>query len=483
MTPVRALANAEPILRGRRRPNCDREGAVAGRLRRSDRAPTRRPELLQLGSFDTAHRARQARRPAEHVWLPGLRQRKHSDAEPGGAKPQLAADVAGLGGGLSSDPHAHDRVRPGRSVRRRPNVEQPAGGLQHPLQSPSRDHDRAPRVVRRDRVVRIVDAGEVRRALRPDPDVLDGSGPSTGRRVEVRNHQATAVHEHLARGLVDGGVRRVLFLVDATIDLAANVGEEVEHTARLSGRQRVRARGHGLRLQDLRRPVVRDLGGDDSIQVLLEPDDVDRPQALADLVDLDRPAVAAAEVQRLVAGQEHERRRQLDALLHALDLDLQARTHDLLPDERSRAAGRIAHAVRGLGGDRQGRLAAGEQDSNLGDRRLADRRPAVVVREDASVVVPSPREAVCSPLAHSHAVAPAAAADQEHGGAGLSGLFSLCGAPAFGRAKPCREERSENAGCQDEAARHGHQGDPKFRRNLSEASASFRRRPPPRTLS
>ena len=444
---------------------------------RGDRAPARWSEVFHAKTIDSARGAGELRRASEHVRLRGLRQREDADAEPRGAETERATHVAGLGRGLAAGSDPDNGVSPGRRVRRRPDVEQAAGRFEQALQSTGRHEHGTPDVVRRDRVVRIGDTGQVRRPLGPDPDVLDGGRPASRGRVEVRDNEAAAVREHLAGRLVDGGVGGVLLLVHPAIDLAADIGEEVERAVGLPSGQRVRSRRHGLGLQDLRRPVVRNLRRDDAVEVLLEPDHVDRPQSLADLVDLDRSPVAAAELQRLVAGEEHERRLERGALLHALDLDLQARADHLLAHDGPRSAGGVANAVRRLGRDRQRRLAAGEQDPYLGDRRLADRRPAVVMREDAAIVVPSLREAVRAPLAHPDTVAPAAAADQEDGLARPRSCCSLRRPFRSGCAEARRKQRTENDGCRDKAARHRHLREPGFRRNLSEASASSRRGP------
>jgi hypothetical protein len=113
--------------------------------------------------------------------------------------------------------------------------------------------------------------------------------------MEVRRHEASAVGEHLARGLVHGGVRGVLLLVHAAVDLAAHVREEVEGATRLPRGERIRARGDSLRFQHLGGPVVGNLGRDHSVEVLLELDDVDCPEAPADAVDLNRAAISTSE--------------------------------------------------------------------------------------------------------------------------------------------------------------------------------------------
>ena len=151
-------------------------------------------------------------------------------------------------------------------------------------------------------------------------------------------------------------VRRVLLFVDATIDLASNVGEDVESAVGLARRKRVRASCHRLGLEHLRRPVVRNLRRDDAVEVLLEPDDVDRPQASTVDVDLDRAAIAAPEPQRL-AGQEHDR--PSSATLR-FDTFGSTFSRDRAPARRQEAvalpAG-LAHAGRGRG-DPAGLLSA-----------------------------------------------------------------------------------------------------------------------------
>jgi hypothetical protein len=72
-------------------------------------------------------------------------------------------------------------------------------------------------------------------------------------------------------------------------------------------------------------PRVGHFGRDDSIQVLLEADDVDRAQTSRNDVDLDRPAVAALQLERSSCGLEEQRRRQRLRLVFPVYLQLECR--------------------------------------------------------------------------------------------------------------------------------------------------------------
>ena len=88
----------------------------------------------------------------------------------------------------------------------------------------------------------------------------------------------------------DGFVADVGFRIDAAVDLAARVGiEDRRALARLG--QRVRARGDGLRLHDLERPIVGNLLAHDAADVGVDADDVHGLQAAVDALNLEVAAV------------------------------------------------------------------------------------------------------------------------------------------------------------------------------------------------
>src|SRR5205085_10592754 len=90
----------------------------------------------------------------------------------------------------------------------------------------TRERERPPRVVRRDRVVGVGNRDEVRNG--GSPDVLRGRRPTPGRREEERLRDRAVVHQDLARGRVDRGGRARLLVVEAEVDLAARVLVDVE---------------------------------------------------------------------------------------------------------------------------------------------------------------------------------------------------------------------------------------------------------------
>ena len=94
---------------------------------------------------------------------------------------------------------------------------------------------------------------------------------------------------------------------DAEVHLAARVGVDVERRTDGTRRKRVRACRDRLGLQRLGRPARRHLGRHDAVEVLLETDDVDRPQLPVDDVDEEPAAVGARERERRALAR-HERR-------------------------------------------------------------------------------------------------------------------------------------------------------------------------------
>ncbi len=294
-------------------------------------------------------------RAAEHDGFAGCGSERTPIAEPGRAETERAADVAGLGRGLAAGSDPDNGVSPGRRVRRRPDVEQAAGRFEEALQSTGRHEHGTPDVVRRDRVVRIGDTGQVRRPLGPDPDVLDGGRPAARGREEVRRR--------------DLGRRRAR-------PRRRSPGRPRSSTApraRSRGRPGCACRGRGRTSDPVLRtasayeraatawafsasgsPVVRHLRRDDAVEVLLEPDHVDRPQTLADLVDLDRapvgrrPSCSGASPGRNTSGAGSAAR-----CWRPSTLTFRPGPNTCVPAASSQVGRGVAHAERRLGGDRQ----------------------------------------------------------------------------------------------------------------------------------
>ena len=116
----------------------------------------------------------------------------------------------------------------------------------------SEEH-RAPPVVRRGLVPRIRPGDEIRDA---EPEDVDRARRlAAGRREVVRRRDLPAVEDDLAGRRGDRLRRRRLLARDAEVDLAPDVRVEVERLALHEARERVRARGDGLRLESLRGPA------------------------------------------------------------------------------------------------------------------------------------------------------------------------------------------------------------------------------------
>ena len=173
------------------------------------------------------------------------------------------------------------------------------------------------------------------------------------------------------------------------VDLAAHVGVEVEQLALDLRRERVRARGHGLRAEGLGRPRVRHLACDDALQVGLERGGVhDAEETLLD-GDLE---LAAEE-----APVEGERR----GLPRTDGPGEAARTRPVsVRKTRPGLSGarRLRRCfcpfpsttVNGTGDERvTARLPSASRPAPASCPRPADVGPVVVVREDLLVVVPA----------------------------------------------------------------------------------------------
>ena len=128
-------------------------------------------------------------------------------------------------------------------------------------------------------VVRIVDAAQPRSGARPGPGVLDVLGVAARAGEEVGGGRRAVVGDDLAGGRGDRGVGGGRLRRHAAVHLRAGVGIQVVEGAGHVGGDRVRARGHGLRLQRLRRPGRGHLGRDHAPDVVVESDHVDRVHA------------------------------------------------------------------------------------------------------------------------------------------------------------------------------------------------------------
>ena len=179
-------------------------------------------------------------------------EREHPDAEPRRAEARAGGERRPALTGVSpfAETAASVPTRPEPVITARRSSSGP-GTFSFARAALAVNVDRAPAVVGRDRVVRIGDRHEVRNRLRARPDVGHRGGAAAGGREEVRVSDLAVVGDDLAGGGVDRLVRRVLFLGDPAIDLAANVRVDVELARCARGRERVRARGDGLRLQRL----------------------------------------------------------------------------------------------------------------------------------------------------------------------------------------------------------------------------------------
>ena len=127
-------------------------------------------------------------------------------------------------------------------------------------------------VVGRDGVVRVGDALEPRLGVRADEAVLDVLGAPAAGGEEERGDRVALVGDDAAGGRADGGAGRRGLRGDAPVHLRARVrvlGEVAGGPARVR-RDRVGARGDGLRAQRLVRPRGGHLGGDDAGDVVLE---------------------------------------------------------------------------------------------------------------------------------------------------------------------------------------------------------------------
>ena len=122
--------------------------------------------------------------------------------------------------------------------------------------------------------------------------------------MEERVDRLAFPEKHLSLRRLDRGRRARALAGDAAVDLAANVGVEIEGLAADPVREGVRACGDGLRFQCFVGPGARHLLRHDALEVLLEPDDVDGVQLLTRDADLDLAAVGTVELERFVPGRK-----------------------------------------------------------------------------------------------------------------------------------------------------------------------------------
>ena len=266
--------------------------------------------LLQHGALHALRAAGQRDRLPVANGAAGPRQRhRHELRHPG------RAQTAG-----PAQRRAGDLRRAGRG--RHLDGGEPAGASARELQSRDgrtqceplaerrlRHRRRPPAVHRRERAVRVLDADEVRDGLAEDLGRVERR--AAGRRVEEGVDRLPLPEQDLPLRRLDGRRRAGMLAGDAAVDLAAHVGVEVEGLAGDPVRERVRARRDGLRLQRLVGPRARHLLRDDTLEVLLEPDDVDRVELLARHRDGDLAAVGPVDLERRRTRQEEERSRQL----------------------------------------------------------------------------------------------------------------------------------------------------------------------------
>ena len=183
---------------------------------------------------------------------------EREDADPEPRRAQVRARGGRPRRSASTRPSRRPRSRSRRGLRGRSAIVTSSsrpGTLSTALSFVGRNDERSPVVVGRKRVVRIVDRHEVRNGARL-PDVGDRRSAAARRGEEVRGGDLPAVREDLARGRVHGrGRRRRLVRSRRRTPGCACRGRRRTTTRGLAHRERVRARGDGLRLQRLRKPV------------------------------------------------------------------------------------------------------------------------------------------------------------------------------------------------------------------------------------
>ena len=164
------------------------------------------------------------------------------------------------------------------------------------------------------------------------------------------------VGDDLAGGGLHGGVGAGRLGRDAAVDLRARVGVLVEGGAAGVGRDRVRARGHGLGLERLGRPRRRALARDHAADVVLEVERVDGDQAASPTALIEQRAAVAA-----VAHAGHRGAVQAQRLADG-GVDAQGpgdRAHALAGRvAQLEAGGAAAHACRSWPGRASGRPAS-----------------------------------------------------------------------------------------------------------------------------
>ena len=261
-------------------------------------------------------------------------------------------------------------------------------------------------------VPRIRSRHEIRNVRSED---VDGTRcPSARRREVVGRRDLAAVQHDFAGRLRDRLGRRCSLARDAEIDLAAHIRVEVEGLALHQVCQRIRARCHGLRLQNLSRPAVRHLTCDDALEVALERRDVHDTQepALDDELEL-APVGAPVEGEEcLLGGSDDEWRDCFQRTCLGRQLEVGSDRQRSLRELEGRAR-RIDGGVRQGRRDRQCPTALGEKHAHLFPAGLSDLRPRVVVAEDLVVRPSRQRLSVRAVLAHPDAVAVSAPRDDE----------------------------------------------------------------------
>ena len=241
--------------------------------------------------------------------------------------------------------------------------------------------------------------------------------------MEERVDRLALPEQHFARGRLDRGGRRGVLGPDAAVDLAADVGVEVEALAAEAVRQRIRAGRDSLRLQRLYGPGARHLLRDDAREVLLESEAVDHTQLLTGDADLDLAPVGTVTVERerRAAGKEEDRPDQLGR--HAVDGDAQLGPQDdVAGRERIGLAQQVTNPERHRRAHGHARPGLGDEHAHARDGCWPELGAGVEVGEDLVVGPAVVRVAEGAVLAHADAVSPAAAAgDERRHGHGCQG--------------------------------------------------------------
>jgi hypothetical protein len=193
--------------------------------------------------------------------------------------------------------------------------------------------------------------------------------------------------------------------VHAAVHLTACVRIDVEGRGRRDVRERVRARDDRLRLQRVGVPVERHLPRDDAAEVVLEVDAVDDREQAARASDDEVAAVRRpVQFERLRAPLDAQRRRPAhvsraqDEPRAAEVVLAPARVEDDEPRRRR---------------DRDPPPLLPEEDADARVAAVRERRPRVVVREDAAEAPAVRGKPLRAVLTHAHTVSPAVAGDEE----------------------------------------------------------------------